>query len=549
MPTTPQQISPEDLARVDPWYWAYGNSVQLQSGPFLLKGHEYLIGPMQSDARVRVMKKGAQLGFTEIEVIKTLHGQIMGFYTSGVLYLFPTSDDVSDFAKARFNPLIQDNPGSIGSFVQSTDSTNIKRIGKGMLYLRGAKATQKVEGLKKDASKLRSIPVDKTVFDEVDLMDPDMVQMALERMSHSHVQEETYLSTPTIPNYGIDALYEESDRRIWVIKCKSCGRDCCLELDFPECVKYKDNKAYRACVKCGGELNPSDGEWVKRNADREIAGWWISQLNSTYINPGKILELFLDPPNGNVGEVYNSKLGMAYIAAENRLTHRDVYDCCGPHAMGMKSNGPCAMGVDVGRVLHVVIGKKVDNTRKEIVWLGEVPDFGDLYELAERFNVRSAAVDYYPETRAARAYQGGSEYPVYLCEYKENVDGGSQRKEDVGLIKVGRTEICDTTHNAIIKGKYILPRRNEKVETYAAQMSALVKVLEEDKVRGTKVYRYRKLEADHYRHATNYFEIASQNIGMASDDPIRDMVKRLADAQSGYAPLDFGMGGNDVFTV
>ena len=53
--------------------------------------------------------------------------------------LFPTGDDVSDFSKARFGPLIADNPQTIGIYVKSTDSTNIKRIGSGMLYLRGAR--------------------------------------------------------------------------------------------------------------------------------------------------------------------------------------------------------------------------------------------------------------------------------------------------------------------------------------------------------------------------------------------------------------------------
>ena len=48
-----------------------------------------------------------------------------------------------------------------------------------MLYLRGARATGKIEGIKKTSSSLKGIPVDRIVFDEVDEMDPAMVDLAL----------------------------------------------------------------------------------------------------------------------------------------------------------------------------------------------------------------------------------------------------------------------------------------------------------------------------------------------------------------------------------
>jgi len=544
------------MATVDPWYWAYYNQIRLQSGTFSLAHHEYQIEPMQSDAKVKVVRKAAQLGFTEIEVLRTLHGQITELYPTGVLYLFPTSDDVSDFSKARFGPLIADNPETIGAFVQSTDSASIKRIGSSMLYLRGARSTQKVQGLKKDASKLRSIPVDKTVFDEIDLMDPDMVLMALERMSHSGVQAEAYLSTPTIPDYGIDKLYNASDQRTWNIRCPSCNRDCCLETDFPECIQSdRSGVWHRVCVKCGHDLDPSEGFWVPTYQGRDIAGWWISQLVSHYIDPGKVLNLFNNPPNGNIGEVYNSKLGLAYIAAENRLTLNDVYQCCGTDLMPIRDNGPCAMGVDVGTVLHVVIGKRVGG-RKHIVWVGEVPEFNDLYDLASRFNVERAAVDYFPETRAVRTYRDKADHAVMMCRYQEDIKEGQRESIIAGVFDIARTEICDTTHHAVVKGEYVLPRRDTKIETYAGQMANLVKILEVDEKRGKKVYRYRKLAEDHYRHATNYFEIAAKRLTEAIiGDPIMFKVKQLnaATRQRDYNPLtyelDTGSNGTPDYDV
>lgn len=538
----------EGACSVDPWYWAYFNKINLQSDVFALRGHEYLIEPMQSKAHKRVLKKGAQMGFSEAEILRTIHGMIYGTktfgYKKGVLYLFPTDDDVSEFSKGRFKPLILNNPYHIGRFVKDTDAVNIKQIQNAMLYLHGTRSTQKIGGFKKESAKLRTRSVDRVVFDERDLMDDDMISMALERFSHSLVQEEVSLSTPTIPDYGIDAIYAESDHRLWIISCPGCGRDCCLETDFPECVQFKNGKAYRACKKCGHELNPADGEWVPQSPSvKDFEGYWISQLNSLFIDPGKILSLFENPPNGNLQEVYNSKLAMAYIASENRLSINDVLACCGPDILSSRDQGPCGMGVDVGKTLHVVIGKKPYGTgRKKIVWMGEVKEFEDLVELAKRYGVRQAAVDYEPETRKAREFQTGAGFPVYLCDELDKVREGQKTDEGIQVTKIARTELCDITNHAIKKREYILPRRCPQVDEYAKQLSNMAKMLEEDEKRGTKIYRYRKLGPDHFYHATNFFEIAVKYLPEAFDDPIRDMARQFSSARNKpYNPLTFGL--------
>jgi phage terminase large subunit GpA-like protein len=209
--------TPEALASVDPWYWAFINKMQFQAGAYELAGHEYQVEPLQCEAQVTVDMKGSQLGFTQIEIVKDLHGLRYHRYPQGVLYLFPTDRDVSEFSKARFAPLIERNRASIGRFIQNTDSTNLKQIGDAFLFFRGARVTQKVEGMVKESSKLRSIPVDRVVYDEEDLMDPEMVEEAKDRYQHSKLKEESHISTPSIPDFGIDRRYQESDQRVWTI--------------------------------------------------------------------------------------------------------------------------------------------------------------------------------------------------------------------------------------------------------------------------------------------------------------------------------------------
>jgi hypothetical protein len=78
------------IAAADAWYWAYYNQIRLHSGVFTLKGHEYQVEPLQCKARSQVTMKGAQMGWTEKEIIKTIHGHIHGLYSAGTLYLFPS---------------------------------------------------------------------------------------------------------------------------------------------------------------------------------------------------------------------------------------------------------------------------------------------------------------------------------------------------------------------------------------------------------------------------------------------------------------------------
>lgn len=515
------------MCALDAFHWITENSVSLSHGPWQLKGHEYQLAWFQENMPEQCFIKGAQTGATEALVLRTLHGMIYGRYPAGALYLFPTRDDVKDFSKARFDPLIESNP-CIGNYVQSTDAQNIKQIGRGFLYLRGARVTKNVGGAKKSSSQLKSIPVDRVVFDERDEMDDDMVELARERVSHSNVKEIVTLGTPTIPDYGIDKQYQKSDQRVWMIRCPKCNKHTCLELEFPNCIIRKpDGSAYRACIHCNSEIFPRDGEWVAQypNRSKDYVGWWISQLNSLYVDPAYILDLYEDPPNGNLAEVMNSKLGRAYIPAENRLTAAEVYACCGGDAPLLRHEGPCCMGVDVGNpTLHVVVGYKKNKSSVKIIWTGRVSSFQDLHDIAYKYNVRSAVIDLKPEIRKVREFQNSETFSIFACDYVETRVGMTSWDEKDKVIKCNRTEICDASHDYVITpGRLELPRRNTELDIFVREVCNIAKVLEEDNDTGARVYRYKKLGSDHYRHALNYMLLASDRIGSISDNKLISM--------------------------
>lgn len=522
---TPEAVA-QYIQREDCLLWILDNQLQVAPGPWKLKGHEYQVGWLKEMHPRQCFIKGAQIGATETLVLKTLHGHIMNRYPQGSMYLFPTTRDVSDFSKARFDPLIQMNP-FIGEHVKptgekGTDAQNIKKVGRGFLYLRGAKSTRNIGGAKKSSTGLKSAPVDRVVFDELDEMEPNMIELAKHRVMHSDVKELMYLGTPTIPDYGVDRMYKNSDQRVWMLECPKCGKETCLDLEFPNSIKRRvDGTAYRACIHCSAEVHPSKGRWVAQYPDRskDLVGWWISQLNSVYVDPAYILDIYENPPDGDLAEVMNSHLGKAYLPAENRLTQQEVFACCGSDAERLNSDNPTCMGVDVGRELHVVIAERKNRQTLEIIRMVRVGSFNDLHDLARRFNTKCAVIDLYPETRKVREFQQSEHFQVFGCQYVESKASQWAWDEKDRVVKVNRTELCDATHHLIAEsGRLILPRRSQEIEQFAFEVCNIAKILEEDAETGAKEFRYRKLDArDHYRHALNYVFLAAERTPVVSD--------------------------------
>ena len=510
-------LSPKQLASVHFAYWlTVLNKIKLQGGIFSLENHRYQEEMLLCESRRKCYMKATQMGITEIEVLESLHGMIYKNYPSGVLYMFPTADDVGEFSKSRFNSLIDANRETIGRYVKTggrgTDTTSLKKIHDAFLYLRGARLSQTVGIDAKESAKLRSIPVDCVKFDEYDLMDESVVLKAIGRMGHSAIKKEVYLSNPTVPGFGIDVIFKQSDQRHLFHKCE-CGMFMNALDSFPDCVKLReDGTGYTACTKCGREiLDRSVGEWVPAERDNAdyMTGWQLSQLNSNFVDPAEILTAFNDPPHGNLGDVYRLKLGLSYVATEDKLSLNTVRECCNNNMMSSMSPGPCAMGVDVGKTKHVVIGTRTGKEKFEIVKAIRVSDWNDIHDLAVKFNVRCAVIDSRPYEDAARAFQKAESYRIYLCEYNENSVAEMQFNLKTGIVKVNRTEICDMTHRHIIEKNIVIPREGGEMDIFIKQLCSIAKVLETNKRTGTPIYRYRAMDDDHYRHALNYFILAA----------------------------------------
>lgn len=519
--------------------WVTDNKIKLQAGIFQIKNRKYQHEIINNTRRRMCVMKATQLGFTEIEVLRTLHGLIFGRYPRGVGYYFPTNDDVQEFGKTRFNPLIQSNRYAIGRFVKSqgkkgTDTSSLKKVNKSFLYLRGARMPRKIDE-QLVTTKTSSIPLDRIIFDELDLMaDSDseftIIGKARGRLGDSDLKEECYISNPTTPGFGIDTFWELSDKRHWFRWCSHCNKyTTCSELYFMEdpekCVRIrKDGTGYCACQKCGNEILPTEGHWepTEEKYSDYMWGYQLSQLSSVKNDPAEILKEYRDPPEDNLSEIVRLRLGWPHISSSEKLSKEDVLACC-DDVMAPKINhpGPCAMGLDCMKTKNVIIGARLSNGNRIIYYTGIIAGQGmeswnEISDLCHRFHVKSAVIDIRPYEDMARHFQQkhASNMKVWLCEYKEATPLGTIFNPNTGIVQVARTEIMDSTHRLIsTKGSLILPRRSNKIIEFAKQVASSFKVLETNKKTGQKIYRYRHQTnvPDHFRHSLNYFYLASGN--------------------------------------
>ena len=280
--------------------------------------------------------------------------------------------------------------------------------------------------------------------------------------------------------------------------------------ETPRCLLEKrDGTVIRACEKCQSELNPSIGQWVaKRPRITDRRGYHYSQLFSHYINSGDILRQYRT--TNNLTAFYNLKIGVGYVEAQNRLSVPEVLALCGHEGIASSDHGPCSMGVDQGKGLHVVIGKRTPTRAGELVHLEVYRDWDELDRLMRVFNIGRCVVDALPETRNARAFAERFKGKVYLNYYNEHQKGHYAWNDKDLIVSCNRTESLDASHREIMDQTILLPKECKVVQEFAQHLHNVAKRLEEDEESGSKRYVYVKLGPDHFRHAFNYEAMARQ---------------------------------------
>lgn len=485
---------------------------------FDLRKYPFLIEPFDIVGTVPriTVRKGGQLGYTAMMVLCTIDLACY-VYSRGILYMMPTRDDAHDFSRSRFKRLMDDNHKTLGARVKGTNSITLKRIGDTFMYFRGSKSR----------SQLKSIPCDLLVCDERDEMSLEQVLLARGRLDGSDFQHEIDFSTPTLPEFGVDASYAESDQRMWHVKCEACSQWTCLDLEFPEClVRRADGVVNRICVKCQKPMRPNTrGEHVPAHPDRskDHIGYHVSQLYSPRIHGRTLLEEWEDAKESGgakLREYKNTRLGIGHADTEDIMTAALLKEVVSADAVRFSAQGPCFLGADIGGGSeprhHFFVGQRTGERMIEILRYGTV-GWAELHDLWERYNVHVGVLDSMAETAMVRKFCD-THAGAYGCWYSENQRIEYNWDHMDRKVTVLRTELLDESHKEVVQKRVKFPRPGEEWDKFVKQMGNLARKAVFDNESGTPKIRWvlRGRKNDHYRHAWAYTVLASTRAPIAA---------------------------------
>lgn len=512
-------------------------------GQWTFKYHPWLKDMHNSERRVNVGQKAAQVGFTETVLnIALFHIDVR---RKDVLYVLPAkTPDAKDFSIGRFDAALEGSP-SLSKIFSDVKNIGHKRAGKANLYIRGSRSK----------AGLKSVPAGVLILDEVEEMTQENIPLAMERVSGYPDHMIWMVSTPRSDNRGINSYFLSSTQNHFFFKCPHCCK--LTELVFPDCLvitaqELEDpnvDKSHLICKECKSVLDHktksewlADGQWVSKHPNRDDVGWYVNQLYSSAVKPATIAKAYLRAQlsKEDEQEFYNSKLGIPHIVEGSRLTDTDLNQCRGTHKRGnVINNGRIiTMGIDVGTFLHYEIDEWIlAPTHANVYDLnmlstpivvdhGKVRTFDELDMLMMKYYVRFAVIDAQPERR--KAYEFAQKFwgIVRLCFYARGIVGKqihlSNPSENEPSISVDRTSWLDLSLGRFhgTKKRIILPLDFDN--EYREHLKAPIRLYERDKD-GNPIGRYDSgSDPDHYAHARNYSEIAlNLAISLAQSQDIR----------------------------
>ena len=465
--------------------------------------------------------KPSQQGATELQMRKALAFLARNRGTT-LMFTFPSEPMLRKQAQTRFQPLIdQDRVFSLGTS-KPIRSIEVNQIGTSFLLLAPATETSAT-----------GQPCDVIFNDEVDLSNQEMLALFQSRLQASTFKIRQQFSTPTFSGFGIDATYELSDQREYMIKCSCCnhwqvptfdkkfiniaGLPDEIELDQLDVTileKYEINTSLITvdCERCHSPLNLTGDkrEWVAKYPNRvNNRGYRMRTFSGPTLPPSYVISQLIEyRKNDFLRGWYNTVLGETYDKGDVRLTDAILNPLFKDEARAtVDPIGRWYFGGDVGSICHIVVGSS-EGIRKgvrihhfEAVPLEQYKTRMD--ELREKYQGLRGMMDQFPEQLLAKETFEETNGAIIPCAYRGSVEI-ADKTEVTKNVQVDRTEHIDTVAKLCREGRI-------EFFNYTTQKE-LIKNHLKDMVRDTtpeKPAVWRKLTGqDHYFHALAFLTTA-----------------------------------------
>lgn len=482
-------------------------------GRFEWASHSFLLEPMSDWSQFIAIRKSAQIGFSEsFGILKTIYGAKN--YGWNIIYTLPSDRFAETFVTTKFDPILSYNP-SLGGIVEGT--TSIKKIGNRFIYFRGTHST-KGKGKEAETEKGISVTSDLLVHDEMDRSDQNTIEQYSSRTENSNYAGMWGFSNPTYPGVGTDGLYEESDQKVWMVKCEGCGHWQYLDwfkvgelTGKQEHCLIDPEKEIFVCSGCGREITDTDrlrGEWVARFPGKEISGYWMSQLNYIRHRVGGVDGLLRKERTKSKQYFHNFILGKPYRGTDEVVDRNVIVRNIAP---GDNSKKEVVMGVDQGIRKHYVIGNS-----EGIFEIGYTKDWDLIEEKIRKYDIKVTVIDALPYPNIPKKLI--KKYPgrVFMCYYMKDKDDGEivrfLKGKDRGVVRVQRTKYLDTLVDKFTQEEKPINMIQKDLEEYISHWETLSRQEIEDNMgilRGEWVSSNGK---DHYAHATLYQDVAMDKL-------------------------------------
>ncbi len=490
-------------------------SIQADKRPYSFEQHRPLLEIAQRlpDLKEVWILKGAQVGLSTLAIAWCLYLALAEGCSVG--YALPTKVFARRFLKTRFKGVITGST-LLKEAVQTTESVGLMAVspkGGGKprtshLYMLG------MENLT-DAI---SIPLDALAFDEVDVLNQENMAWADDRIAASAFRQKIYFSVGMNPGLGMDAGYQASSQRVWLVRCPACGKDDqVLEEVFPECVRRVGAAWERVCVACGRPVDVQEsGRWVACHPDREVEGYRVPQL----IIPGVSLEYIMGRwekarrRRSLLAKFRSSTLALPDAGERQRITDELLAKVLEDYPTLDRAEWTVG-GADVGDTCHVAFadldGERLRFVSLETVGADRMVD--RMSAMIEAMGCRCFVIDAKPFRSEVRRLARLHPDVVVLQYFKEQGFGtGTETHEGITYRTVSEEredsldaycDLFDPERRGVLFPRYLEGRDFLDSEAAAHHLKGSQKVETLDARLGKNVPRFRKGVENHYLMACN----------------------------------------------
>jgi hypothetical protein len=181
----------------------------------------------------------------------------------------------------------------------------------------------------RDCERIRGIPADAIIYDEIEGLDFSFLPVIAESMSGSEYRLEQFSGTPLSFANTMERLWQQSSMAEWAIKCEHCGYTSLSGFQF-DLLKMLGKEGL-VCGKCGKPVNTEQGFWRHNRADRrkDFSGYHMPQsiFPMHCRNPKKWRELLIKREN-NFSAFMMECMGESWDVGTKLVSLKDLKAAC-----------------------------------------------------------------------------------------------------------------------------------------------------------------------------------------------------------------------------